>query len=240
MPAPQVGAQGPLLGRWLPADGGGIAWVASVARDEATDWLKGHDRKISAAAALAPRLEARMLGAVAGARAAEIEEIELDMSFSAEADPDVALRREFAAARAFAEDRLAALTSAGALGALWQRVRLDAGDIFEQAGALLQGGTIDTHTDAGQAVARTVADWTGDLSTAWRPGLRAWEVALHRENVALALRAREAALLGIAAAARGAAQLAVLVAAPAPTAAAMTLPLAWRYLRRLWHGAAAG
>lgn len=238
MPQAPVGAPGPLLGQWLPTDGGRLAWVASLARHEADAWLSGHDRKISAAADLAPRLTTRMLDAIAGARPADVEEIEIDLSFAAvETDPDGALRREFAAVRELAEGRLAALRHLETLSVLWRRVRGDAGDVFEQAGALLEGGAIETHTDE-RRCALTVADWSGDLSTAWRPGLAAWEALLHRENVALALRAREAALLGIAAAARGAAQLAALIAAPAPTAAAMTLPLAWRYLRRLWHAAA--
>lgn len=248
MPPARADSPAPLLGRWLPTADGGIAWTASVDRDGALAWLVGHDRKISAAAALVPRLEARMLGAVDGADDFEIVieaeptvlEVDIDVSFTAGADPDAALRSEFAAVRAFAEGRLAALRlkDLDTLGALWQRARLDAGDVFDQAGALLQGGPIETRTAGGRLVATTMTDWSGDLSTAWLPGLDAWEVALHRENVGLALRAREAALDGIAAAARGAARLAALIAAPAPTAAAMTLPIAWRYLRRLWHGSA--
>jgi hypothetical protein len=249
MPPARADSPAPLLGRWLPTEGGGIAWVATVDRDGALAWLIGHGRKISAAAALVPRLEARMLGAVDGAddfeivieaEAPTVLEVDIDVSFTAGADPDAALRSEFAAVRAFAEGRLAALKlkDLDTLGALWQRARLDAGDVFDQAGALLQGGPIETHTAAGRRIATTMTDWSGDLSTAWLPRLDAWEVALHRENVALALRAREAALDGIAAAARGAARLAALIAAPAPTAAAMTLPIAWRYLRRLWHGSA--
>lgn len=236
-------SRGPLLGRWAPGPAGALAWVARVARDEADTWLSGHVRQIAAAAALAPRLEARMLGAVAGSTVEEFDvdladdEFDVALDFTAGADPDAALRREFTAVRAFAEGRLTAAVHLGdALAGVWQRARLDAGDLFEQAGALLQGGAVETHTAAGRRVAVTAVDWSGDLATAWTPGLAAWEVDLHHGNVGLALRAREVALDGIAAAARGAARLAALIAAPAPTAAAITLPLAWRYLRRLWHG----
>lgn len=213
---------GPLLGRWAP-DAGALTWVARVARDEAETWLSGQHTQIAAAAALARELPDRMLASATG-----------EVPFAE--GPDAALRAEFSAVKGFLEGQVVSIAAnLGALSDLWQRARWDAGDVFDQLGALLQGGLIETHSEAHRLVARSMVDWSGDISTAWSPGARAWEVALHRANLDLALRAREAALAGIAAAARGAARLAAVIAAPAPTAAALTLPLAWRYLRRLWR-----
>lgn len=213
----------PLLGQWIPA-AQGLTWVARVELVDAGTWLNDQEREVTAAAALAPTLAERMLASVEG-----------EVSFAA--GPDAALRSEFAAIKGFLEGQaVAAAAELGHVGELWQRVREDAHEVFDQLGALLEGGEIVTHGEGGRLVARSAVDWSGDITTAWRPGLRAWEVALHRENVGLALRAREAALAGIASAARGAARLAALIAAPAPTAASLMLPIAWRYLRRLWRG----
>ena len=216
-------AAAPLLGRWPPAARGGLTWVARVELVDAGAWLDDRAREVKAAAALAPTVAERMLASVEG-----------EVSFAA--GPDAALRGEFAAVKGFLEGQaVAAAIELGHLGEMWQRVREDAREVFDQLGALLEGGEIVTHGERGRLAARSAVDWSGDITTAWRPSLRGWEVALHRENVGLALRAREAALAGIASAARGAARLAALIAAPAPTAASLTLPIAWRYLRRLWR-----
>jgi hypothetical protein len=212
-----------LLARWesLP---GALRWVADVGADEAEAWLAGQMYAVADAAALADRLEPRMLAAVA------------DSHVSGDS-PEAHLRAEFAAARDFLEGRPDALLGvvSGALTGLWQRARVDAADVFDQLGLLLDGGSIETRGAAGKPVATTMVDREGDLRTVWTSGLPPWQVALHRQNVAVALRARAAALDGLAAAARGAARLTALIAAPASTAAVMTLPIAWRYLRRLWH-----
>lgn len=210
-----------LLARWesLP---GALRWVADLGPDDAEAWLARQMYTVADAAALAGRLEARMVAAVGE-------------SHVSGDSPEAHLHAEFDAARCFLEGRASTLLHlvSGAFSGLWHRARLDASDIFDQLGLLLDGGTIETR--AGRRVAVTTVDGEGDLRTVWAPGLPAWQEALHRENVAVALRARQAALDGLAAAARGAARLTALIACPASTAAVMTLPIAWRYLRRLWH-----
>lgn len=213
-----------LLAAWETGPAGALRWVAELELDQAEAWLARHMYVVADAAALARRLEDRMLAAVSA-------------EHGAADSPEAALRLEFEAARGLLEGRAPALLRAasGALHGLWHRARGDAADVFDQLGLLLEGGAIETRGADGRYVARTMVDWSGDLQTVWTPGRAGWEVALHRESVAVALRAREAALDGVAAAARGAARLTALVAAPAQTAAVMTLPLAWRYLRRLWN-----
>lgn len=212
-----------LLARWesLP---GALRWVADVGPDEADAWLAAQMYAVADAADLAVRLEPRMLAAVG-------------QSHVSGDSPETHLHAEFDAARCFLEGRASSVLHlvSGALSGLWERARLDAADVFDQLGLLLDGGTIETRGGAGRPVATTIVGREGDLRTAWTPDLPAWQRALHRQNVAVALRARETALGGVAAAARGAARLTALIAAPASTAAVMTLPIAWRYLRRLWH-----
>lgn len=212
-----------LLARWesLP---GALRWVADVGPDQAEAWLAAQMYTVADAAALARRLEARMLAAVGE-------------SHVSKDSPEAHLHAEFDVARCFLEGRASTFLGvvSGALGGLWERTRLDASDVFDQLGLLLDGGSIETRGANSKNAATTMVDREGDLRTVWTPGLPAWQRKLHLENVAVALRAREAALDGVAAAARGAARLTALIAAPAQTAAIMTLPIAWRYLRRLWH-----
>ena len=168
-----------LLARWesLPGE---LRWVADVGPDEAEAWLAAQMYAVADAAALAGRLEPRMLAAVG------------EPHVSGDS-PEAHLHVEFAAARCFLEGRASAVLHlvSGALSGLWERARLDASDVFDQLGLLLEGGTID----ALQYLLNAILFRSGETkpATVDAAGYR----ARRRASLdAIALRAAERAQLG--------------------------------------------
>lgn len=79
-----------------------------------------------------------------------------------------------------------------------------------------------------RTLGHTRVGWTGDVRTAWRPGLRPAEAALHKQAVQLALATSQAWLRIVTLIAASAVQLSLLL--PSGIGAINALPAAWQFV----------